>query len=247
MATADSLPTDLTLDIGEDLAPDEFMTAIGDFLGYVDEITNAQQGNGPNVTWTVRVKEGSALIGVIPNSNAPSSIITTIYDQVSDGLTTLTKGNIKDSNLSDKAVKHLKSLSNLAARHGDTGSINIWVNRKSITVTRKISDTIRNSPQQDYHDIGSIEGRLEAIQDEKGTLKIRVKDVLYPRAINCAVPEHMMEKIFNAFRRHVEIEGDIHYRPDGTPMNIKVSAIDILPEDNELPSPADVRGIMASK
>jgi hypothetical protein len=60
------------------------------------------------------------------------------------------------------------------------------------------------------------------------------------------VPEKMIDQVFASFRRRVEIEGRIHYRRDGTPISIEAQVIDILPEDSDLPTAADVRGIMAS-
>ena len=53
-------------------------------------------------------------------------------------------------------------------------------------------------------------------------------------------------RAFSSFRRRVELNGKIHYRRDGTPLSIEASELDILPEDDELPSAADVRGILAS-
>lgn len=97
-----------------------------------------------------------------------------------------------------------------------------------------------------YYDVGTIEGRLEAIMDSSGVLKIRVRDFLYPRAISCIVPERMIDCVLSSFRRRVEIEGRIHYRRDGTPISIEAQVIDVLPEDDELPTAHDVRGIMAS-
>jgi hypothetical protein len=66
MATPDQIPTDLTIDLGDDLSPEEFVAAVRNFLGYVSEITDAQRGDGSDISWTVRVREGSALVGVEP-------------------------------------------------------------------------------------------------------------------------------------------------------------------------------------
>lgn len=98
----------------------------------------------------------------------------------------------------------------------------------------------------DYHDFGTIEGRLEAFQDTAGSLKIRVKDFLHPKAINCIFPERMLDIVLGSFGERVEIEGRIHYRPDGTPISIEAQIIDVLPQDYDLPTANDVRGIMAS-
>lgn len=246
MATPDQIPTDLTIDLGDELSPEEFVTAVRNFMGYVAEITDAQKGDGADVSWTVRVREGSALVGVEPNASAPQSRLAMIYKQAEYGPTALARGDIAGAGISEKAINHLKSLSDLVSKHKNGKGVNLWVQKKPVGIGVGIAKVIREDWESDYHDIGTIEGRLEAIQDAAGSLKIRVKDFLYPRAINCIVPESMIDNVLRSFRRRVEIEGRIHYRRDGTPISIEAHVIDVLPEDHDLPSADDVRGIMAS-
>lgn len=246
MATADQIPTDLTIDLGDDLSPEEFLAATRNFIGYVSEITEAQKGDGADVTWTVRVREGSALIGVEPNPSASLSRVAMIYKQAEYGVDALARGDISGAGLSEKAVGHLKSLSDLAAKHESGKGVNLWVKKKPVSIGAGIGRAVREDWESDYHDFGTIEGRLEAIMDASGSLKIRIKDFLYPKAIVCLVPESLVQSVLDSFRRRVEIEGRIHYRKDGSPISIEAHVIEVLPEDHELPSADDVRGIMAS-
>lgn len=245
MAKPDQIPTDLTIDLGDDLSPEEFIAAVRNFMGYVAEITESQKGDGADISWTVKVREGSALVGVEPNASAPPSRLAMIYNKAEFGPAALARGDIAGSGLSEKAVGHLKSLSDLVAKHQNGRGVNLWVKRKPINIGTGIARIVREDWESDYHDFGTIEGRLEAIQDAGGAIKIRVKDFLYPKAINCVVPERLIDKVLGSFRKRVEIEGRIHYRRDGTPISIEAQIIDELPEDDELPSADDVRGIMA--
>lgn len=245
MATPDQIPTDLVIDLGDDLSPNEFIMAIRNFLGYVAEITEAQKGDGAEIKWTVRVHEGSALIGVEPDPSAPKSRLAMIYKKAIHGPTALAHGNIEDTGLSEKAIEHLKNLSNLAGKHQNGKGVNLWVEKKPISISSGIAKVIGEDWRSDYYDFGTVEGRLEAILDAAGGLKIRVRDFLYPRAINCVVPESLINKVLDNFRRRVELEGRIHYRHNGTPISIEVEVIRELPEDDELPTADDVRGIMA--
>ncbi len=242
MAKADQIPTDLTIDLGDDLAPDEFVAAVRNFFGYVNEITEAQKGDGAEISWIVKVKEGSSLVGVEPNAEAPNSRLTMIYKKAKFAINALASGDIKRAGLSEKGTGYLKKLSELSERK----KINIWVKKEPISIGAGISKIIIEDWQSDYYDFGTLEGRLEAIQDASGSLRIKIKDFLYPKSINCVVPESMIEEVLSSFRRRVEVEGKIHYRKDGTPISIKAFQIDVLPEDSDLPSAADVRGIMAS-
>lgn len=246
MAKPEEIPTDLTLDIGDDVSPDDFVTVVRNFFGYVKEIAESQEGDGTVIDWTVRVKEGSSLIGVEPSSTAPISRLTMIYNKADYGFAAMSRGDIKGAGLSEKAVNHLKAISEIAAKPERNNQINVWVRRESRVIGAGIAKAIKESWDSDYYDYGTIEGRLEAIQDASGALKIRIQDYLFQKPISCVVPERMIEKVFQSFRKRVEIDGKIHYRRDGTPISIEAGEIDILPEDNELPSAADVRGILAA-
>ncbi|WP_418025888.1 hypothetical protein ACNKFW_22580 (plasmid) [Paracoccus sp. TD-10] len=245
MATADQIPTDLTIDLGDDLSPEEFIAAVRNFVGFVNEITESQAGDGSDIHWTVRVREGSALVGVQPQADAPTSRLAMIYRKAEYAPRAIARGDISSAGLTEKGIVHLKNLSELASKNGNSKGVSIWVERKQIPIGASLAQAIREDTNADYRDFGSLEGRLEAIQDAAGSLQIRVKDFLYPRAIKCSVPEKLIEHVFASFRRRVEIEGIVHYRGDGSPISIDAHHIEVLPEDDELPTAADVRGIMA--
>ena len=246
MAKSDEIPTDLTLDIGGDVSPDDFVSAVRNFFGYVKEIAESQEGDGTVIDWIVKVKEGSSLIGLEPSAAAPISRLTMIYNKADYGFAAMSRGDIRGAGLSEKAVNHLKAISEIAAKPDRNSQINVWVRRESRVIGAGFAKAVKESWDSDYYDYGSIEGRLEAIQDASGALKIRIQDYLFPKPISCVVPERMIEKVFQSFRKRVEIDGKIHYRRDGTPISIEAGEIDILPEDNDLPSAADVRGILAA-
>jgi hypothetical protein len=245
MATQDQIPTDLTLALGDDFSPEEFVAAVRNFFGYINEITQSQEGDGSEVSWVVKVKEGSSLIGLEPSASAPPSRLAMIYEKARFAPLAIARGDVTGAGLSDKAISHLKALSELADRHGDQQPVNIWVNREPISIGSGLAARVQTDWDTDYHDNGTIEGRLETISDANGGIRIRIRDYLYPKAINCIVPEKMVQQVLSSFRRRVEVEGRIHYRRDGTPISIEAMNIDLLPEDHELPSASDVRGIMA--
>ncbi|MBV7266443.1 hypothetical protein [Erythrobacter ani] len=246
MAKATDIPTDLTLDIGGEISPDDFVAAVRNFFGYVREITQDQAGDGAKIEWSVVVKEGSNLIGLEPSDAAPASRLAMIYNKASYGIEALEKGDVSGAGLSERAVNHLNTLSEISSRTTSQATYRVWVRKNPKTVGASISKAIKQSWESDYYDVGTIEGRLEAIQDASGALKIRVQDYLYPKPISCVVPEKMIEQVFASFRKRVEITGKVHYRRGGTPISIEAFEIEILPEDDELPTASDVRGIFAA-
>ncbi|MCE2517446.1 MAG: hypothetical protein J4F41_06335, partial [Alphaproteobacteria bacterium] len=181
MATPDKIPTDLTIDLGDNLSPKDFISAVQNFIGYVDEITESEKSNNVEVNWTIRVREGSALIGVEPDIGTPSSHESAIYEKFHNVTSAITNGNIYEAEISEKAIGHLKSLSKLSIKYSDGNGINLWIEKKRFKIKEEISSNIIDDKPKKYHDYGTIEGRLESIKDSTGKLKISIKDVLYPK------------------------------------------------------------------
>ncbi len=243
MATPDQIPSDLTLEIGTDLTPDAFLAAARHFFGFVQEV--AAEACGKSVGWTVKVREGSNLIAVFPDSLAAADQLAAIYSKFRDGARALMAGDVDGAQLGDKALAHIKGLSQLTASKKQAVTMRFWVEKRPVDLGPKIAEAIQEDWRSDYQDFGTVEGRLQAIRESGNTLKISVRDLLYPRPIDCLLPETMVEETLAKFRKRVEVSGLIHYRKSGAPTSIEVSSIDVLPDDDDLPTPDDVRGILA--
>ncbi len=245
MAHNETMPADLTIALKDNLEPDEFLSAVRSFFGYVNEIAHALESNDGAVTWHVRVKAGSSLIGLEPFNNPPPSTLSAIYETVRNAPLAIESGNYRSAGISEKAVGHLKVLSEIAERNGDTQSVYIWSKGQAVNISGLIAKKISDVSEPTYTDFGTVEGKLETISDVSGVIKIRIKDNLYAKAIKCVIREDLVVKALQNFRKRVEIEGNIHYRSDGTPISIDVLKIETLPDDSELPSASEVRGILA--
>lgn len=244
MATPDQIPTDLTLEIGDGVKPDQFMAAARAFFGYVEEIAKAISPADEVLTWTVKVREGSSLLAVEAVPSAPAEIVQFVYVQAERGVRTVASGNVEDAGLTEGALRHLRTLSELT--EGPRSAplpVKIWIKKKPIQVDPTIAQAIREEWREDYRDYGTVEGRLKAIEDQ-GSLRLLVRDPLLGQAIRAYFPEALLQDAFASFRKRVEVTGLIHYRRNGTPISIDASHIAALPDDDELPSPEEVRGLL---
>jgi len=243
VATPDIIPSDLTLEIGDDISPDRFVAAARAFFGYVNELAKMLAPEGDEPHWRVLVRDGSSLLAVEAPSTPPE-ILSAIYTRAEDSLSALIRGSVEDANLSEPALRHAKTLSGLSEGTKDRPlPLRVWVRRKPVEVRPEIARTIEEDWRADYNDYGTIEGRLETIQDHEGSLRLQVRDSLFRQNVRCYFDEGKLPFAFSAFRKRVEVSGIIHYRKNGTPISIEVSQIDTLPDDSELPSAADVRGL----
>lgn len=243
MATPDQIPTDLTLEIDANVTPEQFVAAARAFFGYVEEVARSLTPEGGAPKWKVLVREGSNLLALEPAASALPAVVQAVYTRADEAVRQLAQGNLQASRLPEAALKHLKHLSELTDAKGSPVPLHLWFRRRPVQVNHEIGRVIREDWRADYKDYGTIEGRLTAIQ-EQGTLQLLLKDEWLKQTVRCYVPEDQLPDAFANFRRRVEVSGVIHYRRNGTPISVEVEAIQPLPDDDELPSSSDVRGIL---
>ena len=246
MAAPSEIPSDLALEVDQDLPPEQFIAAARNFFGYVREVAKASGDEAANVQWTVKAKEGSTILAMDPTALSDANALERLYGRIGNTIKTLAEGIMEAETVGEAALNYIKNLSNMAAPRRDRPiKLNIWVQKKPLAITTQIAETIQEDWRSDYHDFGSIEGKLEAIQD-RGRLQLRVRDPLLRATVNCFLPDEMLDEALHSFRHRVEITGVIHYRKNGTPISIEAARIKPLPNDSKLPSANDVRGILAT-
>jgi len=109
------------------------------------------------------------------------------------------------------------------------------------------------SPMRTVH--GSIEGTVEAINVHQRTHYFSLYDSLTTTRVRCNFGAAIsLDLVKGALRRRAVVYGLVGYRPSGRAhdiaveaIDIAVEAIDILPEDADLPTAAQVRGIIPKR
>jgi hypothetical protein len=248
MATRDDIPPELTLELGDNPTPSHFLAAARAFFGMVDEIAKGLGADHAGIQWAVHVKEGSNLLSMVPSPETARATVKQAYTTTTRALRAIQERKVEKSGMSDAALTHMKMLSELSVPNGAPPTVvRMWVTREPIDVTPLIADAIAEEQRTTYKDFGTFEGRLEAIQDHNGRLNLRVHDHLLHQVVKCAFHDSLLQKAFKLFRKRVEVTGLIHYRKNDQPVSIDVADIEGLPDDSELPTPADVRGILATR
>src|SRR5262245_49621686 len=162
----DVIPSDLAVEIGEELSPDQFIAVARAFFGYVEEISRAVAPEADMPRWTVRVREGSTILAVEPTDTVPANLVSAVYLRAEQGIRYLAAGDVQEAGLTEPAIKHLSVLSEMTegSRRRPT-RVRLWVRRKPVDVGSEIARVVREDWREDYKDFGTIEGRLETIQD----------------------------------------------------------------------------------
>src|SRR3954469_25738393 len=181
MAKPDQIPSDLTLELTGNLSPDRFMTAARAFFSCVQEIGRVVVPEGNPPEWIVRTREGSHLLGLDPAPGVQLSVVKAVYARVRLGLSQLENGTLVEEGaisflLPDGAIKHLKTLADIAQRQKrNPVAVRFWVEKKPTEIGREMAKALDESLGEDYRDYGTVEGKLDAIQD-RSRLTIRVFD-----------------------------------------------------------------------
>jgi hypothetical protein len=161
---------------------------------------------------------------------------------VTDGMTKLQRRAVRPPFFSDAALREAKTLADL--RPKSVESIRFRRGQKQVEVTGQLSVNVDELIGPKYEGLGTIEGTLEAITIH-GRHEFSIYDALDNRRVRCtfgaAIP---LAEIKAGFGGRVSAYGTIHYRASGEPVSVDVESFEALPDDADLPSADDVRGLL---
>jgi hypothetical protein len=242
MASKDEIPTDLALEISDDLEPRRFVAVLREFFGLTEELARIPARETKS-DWHVVVREGSNIIALRPDATNDANSVTAAIHRMYEGTSALVAGDFGAPMLTEKAVQHAKKLSDLTKAGPHVTAMRLWLSKRSIQFGPEVADLVRQDEAASYDDFGTLEGVLRAISDQRGSLEIRIHDPLWNRAIPCRVTDEQINDAMSAFRKRVEVAGVIHYNRLGRPTSIRMETLTELPDDRALPTAADIRGL----
>jgi len=246
MADKVDIDADLTLEIdGRNVTPEKFMKGVRAFFGLVSEITRDLAGPKDFINWTVQVKDGSNLIGMAPSySTVPVAVLDAIYVKVRDGIESIENSADDPEGIPEAALKHIRDLGSVAGSgdEDDDTKIRVWTRKLPVAVTHKAVAHVAVLLAESYEDFGTIEGRVQVIS-EQGNLHVFIAEPIHGRRVRCFFEEEMLPRFLAAFRKRVEVKGKIKYRRDGKPISIFATGLTDFPDNKNLPSFKEMRGI----
>lgn len=244
MATVGDIPTDLALEIGDDLEPARFIAAVRAFFDLANELAQFPSQDGV-ANWRVKVSEGSNIVALYPSPTISENVHSAAIQRIHEGTEAIVSGELYTPVLSDKAVDCARRLSDLTTSGDRKIPMRIWVSRQPIEYGPQVAENVKEEKASAYDDFGTIEGTLRVIADRSGALEIKIYDPLWDRPIPCRTSEDQIENAIRGFRKRVEVSGMIHYNNKGRPTSIRVDTMTILPDDEELPKIGEVVGILS--
>jgi len=241
-----SIDSEITLELDEEeISLSDFSKAFDNFSGLVKELSKEFAPKKDSSAWLVKVYPGSAGIGL---SGRPgiftSNEINSIRQNLLSGLKEMEAG-ARPVYFTDKAIECSKALGGLFKTKKAPANIRIWAGQEeSLPVTKNIAAKAENILEVAYEDDGAVDGFLEKLSAH-GQFEFVIYDVLDDRAIKCEVDESKIQNAWSAFRKRVEVLGKVRYRKDGMPVSVRAKEIIQFPAENEIPSPSEMRQLLA--
>ncbi|MCY4262539.1 MAG: hypothetical protein OXC97_04395 [Candidatus Dadabacteria bacterium] len=141
--------------------------------------------------------------------------------------------------MSQQMLGHYKTFSDRVRK----GVLRVSI--KSETDIVKINKTVIDAVvPSESESIGTVEGRLEFLNIHADRNVFRIYSAIPPEQVNCFFSPDKIKEAREAVGRKIRVLGKLTYpKGENFPRSIKVASIELLPEDDDLPSLGDLRGI----
>ncbi len=90
---------------------------------------------------------------------------------------------------------------------------------------------------------GTVEGTLDTLS-ARGRLHFTISEPIWNMAVQCTVPDDLVESMRGMWRQRVAAHGLVHYDREGLPTSIRAEEVELFPYD-ETPI-GDYRGLLAN-
>jgi len=123
-------------------------------------------------------------------------------------------------------------------------SLNLTSDKYLMQITEefKAKMDLAMAPEDTYP--GFIRGALEYINIHSGQKVFKIYPEIGPNKVTCYFPDELKDMAISAVGQFIEVHGVMHYKSVSSfPHQIDVKKLDVLPNEDELPSIFDLRGI----
>ena len=218
--------TDLLQEVGRDVAG----ASSRDAVRYV--ITEARGGS---LSLGVRPQPGK--------KSVPVAVMPRIAKTLTAGIRSLEHRASRPKHFSDIALIKLRDLARLTSP--ETPSVKVSNGAgSSITLSSRLVEHVEAVLAPELESIGTVEGRLEGLIIH-GKSRFLIFDPITGRQVVCFIGGRVeWQQVRDALGRRVAATGRIQSRRSGEKISIAASRFEVLLDDSELPSAADVLGIL---
>jgi hypothetical protein len=234
---------------GESVSMEDFWEIQRDISVLLDEVDKqAFQKERTSINWRIStVSTGSVHLTFagIPAYRATAiTDVSLLIDKIQSGIATLSEKAERPQFFSDRALKNLESLS----KKLDNGVsvLRLGSTSRVVNITKEIARNVDQLIGAHYESYGSIEGLLDGIDIHRSPF-FTLYTMLEDKSIKCYFDKNLQEQAISYLSKRVYTYGLIRSRRDGERISITVQEIELLAEEDELPTISEMAGILAEE
>ena len=228
----------------EDIDAELFVDAIRyslEILGELDAAISLRRRG--TLRWSLGVLS-HASTAVVSLRAVPTEIDVDFSPQVVasylDGLELLDRDGGLPPLFSEAALEATKRLSRLTS--DGRATLHLRQAERSVVIRERVAAAVDELIGQTYTAVGSIEGTLEMVTIH-GPGYFRVYDAIQGWGVACYFQPDILQYVSNGIGHRVTVNGTVRSDRAGKPLSMRVSSLETFPEESELPTPAQIRGI----
>ena len=222
MGAAEDTPA-LTLELGPGKVPyRDFQQIVRAFTGLLSDISEEACGDPNAVQWEISVSEGSVLIAANLPAETDTNVVSRIHETVRE------------------PPRRIRRSLHRFPRVVPATRLLIGADRRDI-LDEDRQDTKQHPSQTAEY--GTVEGTLDTLS-ARGRLHFTISEPVWNMAVQCTVPEDLIESMQGMWRQRVAAHGMVHYDRAGLPTSIRAEEVELFPYD-ETPI-REYRGLLVS-
>lgn len=157
-------------------------------------------------------------------------------------LSSLLKGE-KPNGADIDLLETYKSLVQPLKKH--VSEFTLTIGNGEISVPKFLDKIVDDILGPDQVEIGSTSGNLELLDIHNSRNLFKVYPIIGPPYIKCKFSDELLKTAVAGINRFVEVHGNLHWKKsEKFPHFMIVHSIDILPDQSEIPSFLELRGIV---
>jgi hypothetical protein len=175
--------------------------------------------------------------------DVPAAVMPRIAKTITNGLRALERRAVRPKHFTDAALLKVRDLGKLTSP--ETPVVKVGNGAAPIPLSSRLIANVEAILAPEVKSIGTIEGKLEGLIIH-GKTRFLVFDPLTGRQVTCYLSERISSysEVLKAFGKRVAVTGMIRSRRSGERVDIQATQFYVMPSDEELPTTADVRGIL---
>ena len=231
----------------EHVSLDDFSFQLEALKKVLSSTESSLSGKHAEIDWQIinLTHSSPAEIALQPVNNhitTDTDIISKTVNKVVSCFKTLSEDTSLPVEMSQQMLEPYKTFSDRVRK----GVLRVSIKSETdvVKINKNVKTTIDAVVPSEAESIGTVDGRLEFLNIHGDRNVFRIYSSIPPEQVDCFFSPDKIEQAREAVGRKIRVLGKLTY-PKGKnfPKSVKVVSIELLPEDDDLPSLGDLRGI----